>query len=340
MNNRLLYIDKLKGFGIFLVVLGHVIQYNMVDFGQNSVFNAIYSFHMPFFFFLSGYIADKTTKIESFKDNFTFIKKKAISLLIPFFSWELVFKYCFTSETDFTIQTLLGTISNQFFHPGLWFLLSLFEIMVVYVFFYLISKHLNKQKEIVYEIGLFSAMIIFFLIINNFLSGRLFSFLLNLSFFFVGVFLSKFEILKSLVQKKTIYLASGLSLMVLIGHYNFIESNLSIMKGLKVIISISAIVFFYNLSKVLVIPKGFNEILGNWGKSTMVIYVTQFQFFTILTRSSLLPSDTSIVLLAIIAIPLSVILIYICIGFGKIAETIPILNLILYGKRISYTEKK
>lgn len=340
MNNRIEYIDKLKGFGIFLVVLGHIIQYNMDDFGNNSVFKAIYSFHMPFFFFLSGYIANKTTKIEVPKDSFNFLRKKAISLLIPFFSWALVFRYCFTAEANYSIQVLIETLTNQLINPGLWFLLSLFEIMVVYALFVLISKKINRQNDIIREIGLFSAIIILFLVMNNLLSGKLLSFLLNLSFFFVGVFLSKFEILRILVQKKTIYLASGLSLMLLISHYNFNDSFLSIMKGLKVIISLSAIAFFYNLSQILVLPEVFNKILGDWGRSTMVIYVTQFQFFIILSGTNLIPSDTSIVLLGIIAIPLSLLLIYLCIGLGKIAETMPALNLFLYGKRISYSEKK
>lgn len=54
---RVLWIDSLKGFLIFLVVLGHVVQ-SMIDsnmFPSNkdglvSLFEWIYSFHMPLFF--------------------------------------------------------------------------------------------------------------------------------------------------------------------------------------------------------------------------------------------------------------------------------------------------
>lgn len=340
MHDRILYIDRLKGFGIFLVVFGHVIQYNMTNFTENSVFEAIYSFHMPFFFFLSGYIADKTTIIDSIQDFFPFLKKKAISLLIPFFSWALVFKYFFTSDLDLTIQSFIGILSNQIVNPGLWFLLMLFEIMLVYSLFYVVSKKINKRKIFISDFLLLSSIIIFFLAINSLIPGLMLSFLLNFSFFFVGVFLSKFEFIRIFVQKKNVFLLSAISFMLLVGHYNYSESDLALMKGLKVIISLVAISLFYNLSKVLILSNGLNNFLINLGKSTLVIYVTQFSFLSILPRTNLIPSDASIVYLGIIAIPLSLILIYLCIGLGKIAETIPVLNLMLYGKQIKYFSNK
>lgn len=52
-------IDFLKGIAILLVVLGHIIDGNMaqgVIHGEwlNYLYNAIYLFHMPLFFVLSG----------------------------------------------------------------------------------------------------------------------------------------------------------------------------------------------------------------------------------------------------------------------------------------------
>ena len=73
---RIEYIDFMKGIAIFLVVLGHVYQFCFKDTGQ--VFQFIYIFHMPFFFLLSGYFAQRT------RVNVDFFKKKTISLLFPF----------------------------------------------------------------------------------------------------------------------------------------------------------------------------------------------------------------------------------------------------------------
>lgn len=59
MSERNVLLDVLKGFAIFLVVMGHAIQYNQVDFDTNPVFRFIYSFHMPLFMFVSGFILKK-----------------------------------------------------------------------------------------------------------------------------------------------------------------------------------------------------------------------------------------------------------------------------------------
>lgn len=57
-NKRLIWVDSLKGWLILLVVMGHAIQYCMKD-GEcesNYWWNLIYSFHMPAFMTLSGFV--------------------------------------------------------------------------------------------------------------------------------------------------------------------------------------------------------------------------------------------------------------------------------------------
>ena len=54
------FIDLTKGLAIFLMLYGHCIQYCVagsdVDFFENVVFKTIYSFHMPLFMLISGYL--------------------------------------------------------------------------------------------------------------------------------------------------------------------------------------------------------------------------------------------------------------------------------------------
>lgn len=59
MNSRISYIDALRGFAIILVVIGHLVQNNYSDAYHNSIFNVIYSIHMPLFFFISGCVAKR-----------------------------------------------------------------------------------------------------------------------------------------------------------------------------------------------------------------------------------------------------------------------------------------
>lgn len=68
-EKRLNYIDNIKAIGITLVVAGHIIQRSNAD--------VIYLFHMPLFFFLSGYLFTP-------QENKKYIAKKFNHLLIPY----------------------------------------------------------------------------------------------------------------------------------------------------------------------------------------------------------------------------------------------------------------
>ena len=49
MNKRVEWIDLAKGLGMLLVILGHCVCFGGI------MHNAIFAFHMPLFFILSGY---------------------------------------------------------------------------------------------------------------------------------------------------------------------------------------------------------------------------------------------------------------------------------------------
>lgn len=69
MEKRLDWIDCLKGLGIILVVWGHLNLPRAVEI-------IIYSFHMPLFFFISGYLFKNGNR--SYSD---YVRKKSKSIL-------------------------------------------------------------------------------------------------------------------------------------------------------------------------------------------------------------------------------------------------------------------
>lgn len=76
MLHRIKWIDTWKGIAIILVVLGHTID---------STAKYIFWFHMPLFFFISGYLYKK-------KSNYSdFFKKKFLYLIIPYVSFLIFF---------------------------------------------------------------------------------------------------------------------------------------------------------------------------------------------------------------------------------------------------------
>ena len=77
---RDLGLDTIKAFATLLVIVGHVIQYTNVDFDNSFFFKITYSFHMPLFMFISGYLMPKITG-----EGFLLLKFR--QLVVPFILW-------------------------------------------------------------------------------------------------------------------------------------------------------------------------------------------------------------------------------------------------------------
>jgi fucose 4-O-acetylase-like acetyltransferase len=129
MKTRNALIDAGKGIGILFVVLGHALQRNVPDYDTNFLFRIIYTFHMPLFIFLSGYVS-KYGEVKTIKKNF-------FRLLIPFFAWYLIYLI----EFSFDVKHFPNPTHNILFLKNpyhiLWFLWILF---FCHVGFYLMSK--------------------------------------------------------------------------------------------------------------------------------------------------------------------------------------------------------
>ena len=80
------WVDVAKGLGIIFVVLGHAIADttpNVPIFGK--IFQIIYSFHMPLFFFLSGFCGIKALQKRQLHEKEAYILERFKRLMIPYF---------------------------------------------------------------------------------------------------------------------------------------------------------------------------------------------------------------------------------------------------------------
>lgn len=83
-NERNAYIDFVKAVAIILVIVGHCIQYGSGNdvlsastFFDDKVFKFIYSFHMPLFMLVSGYLYSFSMRnVNSFSDVKRILLKK------------------------------------------------------------------------------------------------------------------------------------------------------------------------------------------------------------------------------------------------------------------------
>ena len=158
MNERNVLLDVLKGFAIVLVVLGHSIQYSDIDFDSNPVFRVIYSFHMPLFMFVSGFVSFK-----NFDGSIKKLVKRFKSLIIPFWAW-----FVFASFFSYLLFIFKGGPAPDFVkslilvlkypdNGGLWFLWVLFLNYVVLF----LSLKISSRKEEVFMVLFFIFIIVF-----------------------------------------------------------------------------------------------------------------------------------------------------------------------------------
>ncbi|MBK9924867.1 MAG: acyltransferase family protein [Anaerolineales bacterium] len=142
MNKRIEYIDIARGIGILLVVLGHN------DFGYISafVYKVIYSFHMPLFFFLSGYFLNASIPF------FDYLKKRFHSLLKPYLFTIFLIYFTSVSFEGMSFRTAIQRIVKSLYGAGhyidwvqLWFLPHLFVVsLYAFLFFAIFRKWDNR----------------------------------------------------------------------------------------------------------------------------------------------------------------------------------------------------
>ena len=125
-DNRNISIDSLKGLLIFLVVLGHSL---LGTLDENPLRYLIYSFHMPAFFFISGYLLDiDKLKLSSYKNIFTKYWHRMLKMWLV--AWVIYTVYVI--RTDFSFVSICHQIYNPYYH--LWFVPALFLSIIFLAF--------------------------------------------------------------------------------------------------------------------------------------------------------------------------------------------------------------
>lgn len=200
---RDLTIDTLKVFLIILVILGHLI--GSLDRSNNVIWNFIYTFHMPLFVLVSGYLSNR--------DNL-----KLSTIIKPLVVFQLI---------NVTILSIMGAdFSVSYFlvpHWTLWYLLSL-------VFWKIILRY-TPEKLINKPYMYLGMTLIATLLIGLFLPcGRILSIQRTISFlpFFLLGYYFRTNSIKQVLWNKflSVFLLFAICVIVFLGYY---PSNASIL---------------------------------------------------------------------------------------------------------------
>lgn len=152
--------DILKGFAIILVVLGHCIQEGSGEsFSAQSLYfydrwyQFIYSFHMPLFMLVSGYMCGKSMeKAKTREDRTALLRRRVKALLSPIFFWT-TFEYIYNFiKNPATEGVTPGKLIFNYFYGAVNTLWFLWAVLWCFLIVYVMHCYL-RDNAILYGIG-------------------------------------------------------------------------------------------------------------------------------------------------------------------------------------------
>ena len=309
MEKRLKYIDALKGLGIILVVLGHtILEYlypidlkyfflfnSLIYIKYNVLYNFIYSFHIPLFFIISGYLI-----YHKYQNNFNDINYKNLikKTIIPYEIFSII-AITINLIVDFYfgdnfVENLNKNIVYTLIFDGfsaLWFLPTLLISKTIFLF---INKNFSqKQKCILYivltiityffslnynfyywinnSINIKTIFVLISNIINRSIIGTIFIMIGYTSYYFINNQSNK--ILNIIISIIIIFINIVLSMFNegVDLHYSVINNPI-LYYYLAISTSISLIVLFKLMYNKFFIPLEF------LGKNSLLIMCTHYPF--------------------------------------------------------------
>lgn len=284
MKKRELWIDYLKAFTIFLVIIGHCFdgylrantfpQYHSI-FYQIRYF--IYSFHMPLFFIISGYTF-RLAYIQTNEDGCTLNKKRyvrqLINIFLIYFIWAVILWCSKIIMAPFVnIKYDINDLLGMFIVPlgNYWYLYILF---IVYVIFGVLRAY--KWNRVLLFIASIICTIAGGILFNNgHISQTLYRAMFNILYFGLGVILGSNP--KLIRNKLNIVISLIITVIAWIIHYAYnydVCRNAVIGAVLAMCMSLVIVYIFNNVSK-----NCNDNFIAVCGKNCIYIYIIH-PFFT------------------------------------------------------------
>lgn len=211
MKQRLDYIAWIQFVGVLCVIFGHSMNDIAVPDALREVKYWVYTFHMPLFFLVSGYLFTYTGGFEHKGGYWGTLKGKVSRLLIPYVIWNLAFVFPkmlmapYISESVELTPEFFGMMALYPRYSILghtWFLFALFEMFVIAI----LLDRLRKNKLLWIPVTCVLAIIFcfqekeLFLAVNDLMKDGV--------FFWIGMLLGTVNVekLKEIATDRTLLL--------------------------------------------------------------------------------------------------------------------------------------
>lgn len=273
LKGRIKYLDVLRGMAIVFMIIGHI-------GGQPYVDRYIHMFHMPVWFFISGWLYHN--KHSSYR---SIIEKKFRSLIIPYIFWG-TFQYplwvAFNINAKNKLQPLINLywVNTSELMPiagALWFLTSLFFAEIIFI---VIDRNVSNKWL---KTTLFICIAIFGNLYTNIINFRL-PWAIDTSFVGAG-FIYIGQLVRKYWNTETIQKIFNLPVWILTilfivnGVLAFVNPYVNMRIGLYGFIplfwinAITAIVIYWNISKKIEAGKHlykFKNMIAQIGEDSIV----------------------------------------------------------------------
>lgn len=278
MKKRIIWVDYLKAFACFLVVLGHILQsFQVASVDPHTNITSfiiwfIYLFHMPLFMCMSGYLYCKTKKDFTWEYYKKFEIKKIINLVIPYLTFYLIYlgiNVMFSSSvnTPKGLEELIGIINNPM--APYWFLYALLSIFIVVP---LLEKMLKNNSKKVFMVFVLLKILSLFIETNIYFIDSIMSYAI---YFYMGIFISdknKLKGMKNVIINLILIIIYVFLALILYKYKDIIYENL--LDAIEILFAISGILIcancFRNIQK--------SKLLDTFKEYTFQIYLTHTIF--------------------------------------------------------------
>ena len=164
-SKRLFHVEILQAFGILCVFLGHALRIyhdggwyfhkTQTIFAFDIIDKFIYSFHMPLFMFLSGFLFYLNK--DKIQNAWEYVLKRVKRLLLPFYLAGFLYvlpMICFINPLDKSVGFYYTSFLTLDYTWHLWFLVDLFIITLFFVLYYFKFNKINKYVVLAVLIGI------------------------------------------------------------------------------------------------------------------------------------------------------------------------------------------
>lgn len=257
----------------------------------------------------------------AFGGGYLFVINKLRSLILPLMVWTLIVNRYFLAATWQPLA--INDFVLCFTKPGLWFLLTLFQISVLFGVFHLLSKRIGSRWYVDVLISMLTTAVL--------ISFHQMSLALYFIFYFIGVFVAKFRKIQYVCQSEiTVSIATSI-FFTLVVHWKIDGSYID--DALKCIIASCSFIMAYYFSK-LAEGTWIGNRLASIGKHSLAVYIIHWNFLRFAEGYQVPVETLNPFWLFLIMLLIAVVITYVTIAISKVINYNRFLAFILLGKSI------